>query len=388
MPAVPRLFWHGSGTAESSPRQVRVGRPGRASCLLGPARGTGGGTASAWWRVVGWVGVLAGVGGCLGELLGESLVLGSCGVEVGFCSFGADAERGSCFFERGDAGVCGGAVLVAFAAGVGSDEGDFLGGLGLGAVGPLLCGGLGLLRPCGFLLRVACLAGGLGDLALGFLAGLADVALRGGPCEFEVGGRLGAELAELLGGGVAKGGEFVLEFFHAGDRLGGGVVGLLAVGAGLVALGLGFATAVDLLGEEGLGGRNALVSGGTGGVDLSFGGLGTGGGAQLGDGAGEGVGVLGGELFELADEFGGAGEADGDGLAAGFLGSLAGGVGFPLAALAVGVERVVAGVVAVFRLRAAVVSACGYGLLTSGIGAVPGGGLAHVLIYQFHCETQ
>jgi hypothetical protein len=89
------------------------------------------------WRVVGWFGVLVGVGGCLVELLGESLVFGSCGVEVGFGSFGAEAERGSCFVERGDAGVGCGAVLVALAAGVGSDEGDFLRGPGLGAVGAL-----------------------------------------------------------------------------------------------------------------------------------------------------------------------------------------------------------------------------------------------------------
>ncbi|HUJ82745.1 MAG TPA: hypothetical protein VLW83_12745 [Candidatus Acidoferrales bacterium] len=131
--------------------------------------------------------MLVGVGGYLVELLGEPLVLGSCGVEVGFGSLSADSEGGSCFFECGDAGVGGGAVLVAFAGGVGSDVGDFLGGLGLGAVGALLCGGLGLLRPCGFLRRLACPAGGVGDLALGLLAGLADVALRGGPCQFQVG---------------------------------------------------------------------------------------------------------------------------------------------------------------------------------------------------------
>jgi hypothetical protein len=34
-------------------------------------------------------GLLVGVGGCLVELLGESLVLGSCGVEVGFGAVGA-----------------------------------------------------------------------------------------------------------------------------------------------------------------------------------------------------------------------------------------------------------------------------------------------------------
>jgi hypothetical protein len=85
------------------------------------------------------LGLLAGVGGCLVELLGEPLMLGSGGVEVGFCSFGADADGGSCFFECGEAGVGGGAVLVAFAAGVGSDVGDFLGGLGPVNQGRSIC---------------------------------------------------------------------------------------------------------------------------------------------------------------------------------------------------------------------------------------------------------
>jgi hypothetical protein len=65
--------------------------------------------------------VLLGTGCCLVGLFGESLVFGSCGVKVGFCSFGADAEGGSCFLERGEPGVCCGAVFVAFAPGVGSD---------------------------------------------------------------------------------------------------------------------------------------------------------------------------------------------------------------------------------------------------------------------------
>ena len=119
-------------------RRLGIGGPARASCLLGAARRAGGCAAGARWRAVGLLGLLAGVGCCLVELLGEPLMLGSCDVEVGFCALGADAERGSCLFECGDAGVGGGAVLVAFAAGVGSDEGDFLGGLGLGAVGALL----------------------------------------------------------------------------------------------------------------------------------------------------------------------------------------------------------------------------------------------------------
>ena len=59
-----------------------AGRVGRGGCVVGsrfPGRG------------------LAGVGCCLVELFGKSLLFGSCGVEVGFCPFGADAERGSCF---------------------------------------------------------------------------------------------------------------------------------------------------------------------------------------------------------------------------------------------------------------------------------------------------
>jgi hypothetical protein len=54
------------------------------------------------------VGLLAAVGGCLVELLGESLVLGS---------FGVDAERGSGFLERGEAAVGGGDALVGGGAG-------------------------------------------------------------------------------------------------------------------------------------------------------------------------------------------------------------------------------------------------------------------------------
>jgi hypothetical protein len=38
--------------------------------------------------------VLVGVGCCLVELFGKSSAFGSCCVEVGFCSFGADAEGG------------------------------------------------------------------------------------------------------------------------------------------------------------------------------------------------------------------------------------------------------------------------------------------------------
>jgi hypothetical protein len=42
--------------------------------------------------------VLGGLGGCCDELLGESPVLGSRGVKIGFGSFGADAEGDSGFF--------------------------------------------------------------------------------------------------------------------------------------------------------------------------------------------------------------------------------------------------------------------------------------------------
>ena len=84
--------------------------------------------------------------------------------------------------------------------------------------------------------------------------------------------------------------------------------------------------------------------------------------------------MLGGELFQGADEFGGAGQAEGDGLAAGFLGALAAGLGFPPAAFAVGGQRVVVRVVAVFGLGAAVAAGRGWGLVAAGVGAVLGGG--------------
>jgi hypothetical protein len=121
----------------------------------------------------------------------------------------------------------------------------------------------------------------------------------------------------LCGGVLVEGGEFVLKVVHPGDGLGGGVVCLLAVSAGLVAFSLRFAAAGDLFGEAGLGGSDALVGGRAGGVHLSFGGFHIASGAQLGDSAIEGVGVLSGKAFQLEDEFGGAGQADGDGRTAG-----------------------------------------------------------------------
>jgi hypothetical protein len=49
-----------------------------------------------------------------------------------------------------------------------------------------------------------------------------------------------------------------IELFHASGGLGGGVVRLLAVGAGGVAFGFGVAAALDLFGEEVLSGRRPL----------------------------------------------------------------------------------------------------------------------------------
>jgi hypothetical protein len=104
----------------------------------GPVRRSGRGTAGAWW-VPGFLsGELRRLGRYLVELFGKSLAFGSGGVEIGFCSFGADTERGSCFFERGNPGVGCCVELVAFALGVGPDERDFPGCLSLGGVSALL----------------------------------------------------------------------------------------------------------------------------------------------------------------------------------------------------------------------------------------------------------
>ena len=94
--------------------------------------------------------------------------------------------------------------------------------------------------------------------------------------------------------------------------------------------------------------------------------------------------MLGGELFQGVHEFGGAGDAERDGLPAGFLGSLAAGLGFPPAALAVGGQWVVGGIVAVLRFGAAVTAGRRGGLVTARVGAVlGGGGCCHVPIL-FH----
>jgi hypothetical protein len=77
--------------------------------------------------------------------------------------------------------------------------------------------------------------------------------------------------------------------------------------------------ALDLFGQPRLGGGDALVGAGAGGVHLGLGRLDVADAAQLGDGAGESVGVLGGELFQSVDEFGGAGDAEHDGIRVGSL---------------------------------------------------------------------
>jgi hypothetical protein len=169
----------------------------------------------------------------------------------------------------------------------------------------------------------ACL--GIGDLARGILAGGADIAvgdLAGLP-DFR--GCTSADVAYLSFGGGTKFGKFALELVQAGDGLGGGVVGLLAVGACGVAFGLGVPAALDLFGKPRLGRGDALVGAGAGGVHLGLGRPDVTHGAQLGDRAAKGVGVLGGDLLQGVDEFGGAGDAERNKLPAGFLGALAAG---------------------------------------------------------------
>lgn len=84
--------------------------------------------------------------------------------------------------------------------------------------------------------------------------------------------------------------------------------------------------------------------------------------------------MLGGELFQGADEFGGAGDAERDGLPVGLLGALAAGLGVPPAALTVGGQRIVLGIAAVLRLGTAAALGRGWRLVTTGVGAAPGGG--------------
>ena len=84
----------------------------------------------------------------MSELLGEPVILGACGVEVGFDSSGTDAQRRAGLFERGQPGVSCGTEFVSFALGAGPDAGGFLDSLRLGALGAANGGGLGLLGPC------------------------------------------------------------------------------------------------------------------------------------------------------------------------------------------------------------------------------------------------
>ena len=82
--------------------------------------------------------------------------------------------------------------------------------------------------------------------------------------------------------------------------------------------------------------------------------------------------MLPGDLLQRGNEFGGAGDAERDGLPTGFLGALALGLRFPAAALAVRRQGIVVGVVAVLGLGAPVAAGCGGGLLGAGVGAGPG----------------
>lgn len=156
--------------------------------------------------------------------------------------------------------------------------------------------------------------------------------------------------------------------------LGGGFVGLLSVGLSLVTVGLGVAAALDFFGKPGLGGSSALVSGSVRCVDLGFGRLHIPGRAQLLNGAPQGVDVLGGELLQGADENGGPGQADGNGLPAGFRCPLPAGLRLEAAALTMCRERIVALVGAVLRLSATVAGGrCG-ALVAAWIGALRAGG--------------
>lgn len=264
--------------------------------------------------------------------------------------------------------------LVTLALGIGADAGDFLASLGLGPVGAADGGGFGLLGSCGLLLGAAELAGRVGHQAGRFLPGLLDVTDGGGAGLLHLGGGTGAELADLPSGGSAQGGEFGGEFIHAGDGLGGCLVGLLAVSLSLVPVGFGVAAALEFFGKPRFGGGHVLVGVGASGVHLGFGRLDVPGRAQLGDSAGQGVGVLSGELLQGADELARPGQAKGDRLPPGLLGPLPTGLGLQTAALPVGGERIVTVVGAVLRLGAAVAGGrCG-GLVAAWIGALGAGG--------------
>src|SRR5438105_4140061 len=106
-------------------------------------------------------------------------------------------------------------------------------------------GDFGPVRLFGVMLGLLGTGGGVGDLPGSFVTGGADVALCGIAGLLDFGDGAGADLAYLLLGAGAQLGEFAFQVFHACDCLGGGVVGLLAVGAGVVAFGLGVPAALD-----------------------------------------------------------------------------------------------------------------------------------------------
>jgi hypothetical protein len=112
---------------------------------------------------------------------------------------------------------------------------------------------------------------GVGDLAGGVSTGGADLVLCSVANLLDFGNGTSADLADFFSGRRAEFGEFAFEVLHAGDRLGGGVVGLLAVGVCGVAFGLGVSAALDLFGKAGLGGGNALLGTGARGVHLGLG---------------------------------------------------------------------------------------------------------------------
>jgi len=105
--------------------------------------------------------------GCLGELLGKALVFGTCGVEVGLCAFGADAQGIAGLFEGGDAGAGGGGELVECALVVCADAGGLVGCGGLDVLGACVVA-LGLGVPAALdLFGKACLGGGNALLGAG-----------------------------------------------------------------------------------------------------------------------------------------------------------------------------------------------------------------------------
>jgi hypothetical protein len=69
-------------------------------------------------------------------LFGEALVFGAGGVEVGFRSFGEDAERVAGFFQGGDAGTGGCGELIECLLVIGADARGLVGCGGLGVLGP------------------------------------------------------------------------------------------------------------------------------------------------------------------------------------------------------------------------------------------------------------